>query len=244
MKKIIKLILTVSIITLLAACGAEEPAAAADPGPEQLPVPNPIMITQPTDPNEPVRLTEPPDEPIEDLFPPSGYTFTLTEKEEAVLGQLITELNTDVFERLSPISVMKIFVEAGIRGEWEAEFSAFSQEDLETTKAEWEELNGVDLEWFVIESRRSLANWVFPRIDDALVLERGNRAVVVFFSIPNPEDLEEDPDFPGELHVMSLLQNNRGIWEVRFRPHAMDEFVVELLSDNSELISAHFGFGA
>lgn len=237
MRKFMKLTLFLFTLFMLAACrpGADE--ITIDPGPVRPVQPHDAMIVPPADPTVPQQVTEPPAEPLGDYFPPSGYYFTLTPEEEAVFERLKTELSTDVFEGLSPISVMKIAVMAGITGEWRAEFAAFnyaSVQEAGSSLEAWESLHGIDLQWADIASRRSMANWVFPRIDEGFVLERGNRAVVVFYTVPDPEELEIDPDFPGVLTTMNLIRNDRGIWEVMFRPHIMDDFVIELLNE-------HFG---
>jgi len=227
-KKIIKIALVLAIASMVAACGTApengngETAAPPEPAVTTPPPPHQGMIPPAVDPLQPIQQTTPPDEPIPDLFPPSGYYFTLTAEERAAYERLVAELSTDAFYGLSPISVAKIYIQAGIDGEWEAEFIAHNQESMRMTREDWQELHEVDQEWSVIESRQSLANWVFPFLDDAEVIIDGDRATLHFYSVPDPEELEFDPDFPGEPHVFNLIRNDRGIWEARFRPHAFD----------------------
>jgi len=167
---------------------------------------------------DPVQQMEPPDEPIADLFPVSDYVFALNAEERYIYERFLAELDTSLFYGLSPISVAKIYIQAGIDGEWEAEFYAHNQASMEVTKQEFYENHVIDMQWSVLESRQSLANWVFPFLDDAEIHVDGNRALLIFYSVP-------EPDFPIEyqylLHVMNLLMNEDGVWEMRFRPHAL-----------------------
>jgi len=183
------------------------------------PTPAPHQGMMPA-PQEPIQQMEPPDEPIPDLFPPSGYYFTLTAEEQAAYERLKAELTTDVFYGLSPISVAKITIQAGIDGEWEAEFVAHNAESMERTREEWYEQHRVDMLWSDIASRRSLANWVFPFIDDAEVLidEEGGRALLLFDSVPDPDD----GPYAETLHFFHLVRSDTGIWEARFRWHSME----------------------
>jgi len=225
MKKFIIIASILAISLFVTACNREpdyyengtepEQNVTAQAPPIQL-QPHPAM-TAPAN-IEPVQQTEPPDEPFDDFVPPSGYHFTLSAEERDIYERFLVELDTTIFYGLSPISVAKIYIQAGIDGEWEAEFYAHNQDSMEVTKQEFYEHHLVDLEWFVIESRRSLADWAFPFIDDAEIFIDDDRALLVFYSVP-------DPDFPAEeqdlLHFMNLLMNEDGIWEMRFRPHTL-----------------------
>jgi len=239
MKKLIKIILMVAVLFALAACGtANDNANGEDTTVLETPAPapHPSLIPAPVDPNAPPQIEQRPD-----LFPDLGYRFTLTAEEDAVYQRLLTELSTDVFEGLSPTSVIKVYINAGINGEAEAEWNTFSPVGRTASLGEWVEMSRIDELEEDIASRRSMANIVFGRIDEGIELERDGRAIVVFYSVPDPDELEDDPDFPGVLHTFSTLRNDRGIWEVMFIPHAMDDFVVELLNDNADLIISHFG---
>jgi len=225
MKKFIVIVLLLSLGLLVTACNrgsdndnADEvfsPNVAATPQPPA-PQPHPGM-TAPAN-IDPIQQTTPPDEPIPDLFPASGYYFTLSAEERYIYERFLVELDTSLFYGLSPISVAKIYVQAGIDGEWEAEFYAHNQASMEVTKQQFFENHIIDTEWSVLESRQSLANWVFPFLEDAEVLIDGDRALLVFYSVP-------EPDFPVEyqdlLHVLNLIMNDDGVWEMRFRPHLL-----------------------
>lgn len=225
MKKIIIIALTLTICLIITACGrtsdndyddtnAAEPVAAIPATPP--PPPHQGMLPAPP---APVPQDAIPDEPLPDLFPPSGYYFTLTAEEQAAYERLKAELSTDVFYGLSPISVAKIYIQAGIDGEWEAEFAAYNPDSLERTREEFYESHRIDIERFDIASRRSLANWAFPFIDDAEVIIDGDRALLIFLSVPDPE---LGPDAEGDIQFLNLIRNDAGIWEMRFRPHAME----------------------
>ena len=229
MKKFIKIIFIITVCFLLAACNRENNNNGN--GAEGSADPHPSMI----DPGAPLQLVEdprdqPPDEPIPIEWPPSGFYFTLTDEERMVYERLITELSTDVYEGLSPISVAKVFIQAGIDGEWEAEFYSFSTEGLERTKEEWQMQHELDIQWFTIDSRRGLANWAFPFIDYAVVIDRGNMATLVFHSVPEPEGTPEF-HFVDTLHVFTLVRNDRGIWEMRFQPHVLDDELAEIIDE-------------
>jgi len=219
MKKFIKITSILAISFLIAACNTTSDNDYPNETnvvetPNVTPAPHPGLTPQP-DPT-PIQQTEPPDEPIPDMFPYSGYHFTLTAEEREIYERFIVELNTDLFYGLSPISVTKIYIQAGIEGEWEAEFYAHNQESMETTKEEFYEQHRIDMQWSVLESRQSAANWFFPFIDDGEVIIEEDRAVVVFHSVPEPDVPLEHQD---TLHVMNLIRNDAGIWEMRFRPH-------------------------
>ena len=222
MKKIIKVSLVIATAFLIAACNTagnnSEGGEISVPPVSNTPAQPPHQAMVPT--LEPVQQMTPPDEPIPDLFPPSGFYFTLTEEERAAYERLKAELTTDAFYGLSPISVAKIYVQAGIDGEWEAEWTAHNYESMEVTKEEFYDQHLIDMMWSEIASRQSLANWVFPFIDDAEVFIEGNRAMIVFDSVPEPDVPEEHQD---TLHVFNLIKNDAGIWEMRFRPHAIIE---------------------
>jgi len=225
MKKfiIIASILAISLFIVACNTGSDNDIGAQDLTPNvttQAPTPTPQPhpgMTAPTE-VEPVQQTEPPDEPIADLFPASGYYFTLSAEERYIYERFLVELDTSLFYGLSPISVAKIYIQAGIDGEWEAEFYAHNQASMEVTKQEFYENHVADMQWSVLESRQSLANWVFPFIEEAEIIVDGERALLVFYSVPEPDFPEEYQDL---LHVLNLLMNDDGVWEMRFRPHAL-----------------------
>ncbi|MCL2564852.1 MAG: phage portal protein [Defluviitaleaceae bacterium] len=236
MKKFIKIIFVTTICLLLvtlAACGRNEETAEN--------APHQGMVIDPGAPGQPVELIPVPPEEYRDIeWPISGFYFTLTDEEQAVYERFLAELSTDVFEGLSPISVAKISIEAGINGEWEAEFYSFSQDGLERTKDEWRQMHERDIVMFDIYTRRIQANWMFPFIDYAVVLERGNMATLVFHAAPDPE-VEPEFHFVDTITAFSLIRNDRGIWEVLFRPTSIsDELMTELEGMAPELTQAWY----
>ena len=211
MKKFIKIIFIITVCFLLAACNRvndnNESALTIDPGAPGVPVERPPEFGG-----------------IE--WPESGFYFTLTDEEQAVYERFLVELSTDVFAGLSPISVAKISIQAGIDGEWEAEWYSHSPTGMGRTKEDAYAMHREDIELFSIDTRRSQANWAFPFIDYATVLERGNEVTLIFHAVPNPDG---DPEFyfVDTITPFTLIRNDRGIWEVRFRPHAMDDDLMD-----------------
>jgi len=227
MKKFIVIVSILVLGLLIAGCNTGEndngsngtTAADSSTAISQMPaVPSPHPAMQAPQQVEPTRVTEPPAEPIADLFPVSDYYFTLTAEERAIYEQFLVALDPALLYGLSPISVTKLYVQAGIDGEWEAEFYMHNLASMEVTKEQFYENHLIDMQWSVLESRQSLANWVFPHIDDATIVEvEDDWVVVVFDSVPEPDVPLEHQD---TLHIMNLYRNEDGIWQMRFRPHA------------------------
>jgi len=227
MKKFVVIVSILALGLLIAGCNTGEndnvsngtAAAESSTAITQMPaVPAPHPAMQAPQQVEPTPITEPPDEPIPDLFPASGYYFTLTSEERAIYEQFLAELDPALLYGLSPISVTKLYIQAGIDGEWEAEFYMHNLASMEVTKEQFHENHLIDMQWSVLESRQSLANWVFPHIDDAEIgFVEDDWAVVVFESVPEPDVPLEFQDL---LHIMNLYRNEDGIWQMRFRPHA------------------------
>jgi len=225
MKKFITIASILAISFLVVACGNgtnnEPPVVTNDPTVHtQAPVAQPHPGLLPPQNLDPVQVTEPPAEPIPDMIPPSGYYFVLTPEERAIYERFLVELDTSLFYGLSPISVARLYIQAGVDGEWEAEFYMHNQASMEITKEQFHENHLIDMQWSVLESRQSLANWVFPFLDDAyLHYFNDDWVLLVFDSVPDPEIPLDEQD---TLHVMNLYRNTAGIWEMRFRPHVLE----------------------
>jgi len=239
MNKFRKTLAAFALCVMLAGCNSsgEKVLESASPSPSPSSLPsastNPNMMAP-----EVQQQTTPPDEPIIDLYPPAWHKFELTAEENAAYERLKAELNTDVFEGLSPISVAKIYVKAGIDGEWEAEYVCHSPIGFPLSAEDWHQQHIEDLAWSVLESRKSLADWQFALIDDGEVEITGDEAVIIYHSTPYfeeevPSEVEgEAPDIiviePAEEDILEtynefhMIKNEKGIWEVRFRPHLID----------------------
>ena len=232
MNKFSKTIAAFALCIMLAGCSSSGEKVLETPDPSPTPFPGMVVDTTPT------MSTTPPDEPIDDLYPPAWYSFELNAEENTAYERLKAELTTDVFEGLSPISVAKIYVKAGIDGEWEAEYTCHSQIGMPISKEEWHQQHIEDLAWSVLSSRKSLADWQFALIDDGEIVIKGDEATIIYHSTPfveeeiPPADQGDIPDYimlePTEEEILEtynefhMIKNEKGIWEVRYRPHVQD----------------------
>ena len=230
MNKFLKTMVALTFCIMLAACSSKDGKVIEEPGASPLPSTNPVMVPTPTMTPD----TTPPDEPNPNNYPPAWHLFTLTDEENAVYERLKAELTTDVFEGLSPISVAKIYVQCGIDAEWEAEYICHSKIGLPVSLEDWHQQHIEDLAWSVIESRKDLADWQFALIDDSEVKINGDEAVIIYHSTPfmdmevpstepggEPEYVMVEPtqeDIEETYNEFHLIKNEKGIWEVRYRP--------------------------
>lgn len=193
MKKF-KTIVTASLLSLfVTACGNTDEVA-------EEPVPDTSLEINQSD------LDEVP-EPTEENDNESEYIFTLTEEEQIVYEQLKEELSTSVLEDIDPFSIAKIHIQAGIDGEWEAEYAMFSEEGRERTLEEWgkfyeEEISEADQAYIV-----SLANSSFSLIDEGTFIDVSETEAYILFE-----------DIYNEELVFRFVKNDAGIWEVRYHP--------------------------
>lgn len=137
----------------------------------------------------------------------SEYIFNLTEEEQIVYENLKEELSTSVLEGINPFSIAKIHIQAGIDGEWEAEYAMFSEQGREMTLEEWgmyyeDERSEADQSNLV-----SLANSRFSLIDEGTFVDISETEAYILFT-----------DIYNEELVFRFIRNDDGIWEVRFHP--------------------------
>ena len=232
MNKFLKTLAALAFCVMLAACNSEGEKVIEEPNPS--PAPIDVMVVQPSIGPD----TTPPQEPNPNNYPPAWYEFSLTDEENAVYEKLKTELTTDVFEGLSPISVAKIYVQCGVDAEWEAEYTCHSKIGLPVSKEDWHQQHIEDLAWSVVESRKDLAHWQFALIDDGEIKITGDEATIIYHSTPfmdmevpskepggEPEYVMVEPteeEIEATYNEFHLIKNEKGIWEVRYRPHMLD----------------------
>ena len=234
MNKFYKTVAAFALCVMLAACSSSDGKVIEEPSPSPSPVPNDVMVVPPSI----APSNERPSEPIEDLYPPAWFKFELSADEQTAYDRLKAELTTDVFEGMSPISVAKVYIQAGVDGEWEAEYTCHSQVGMPMSKEDWHQQHIEDLAWSVLESRKSLADWQFALIDDGEIVIEGDEATIIYFSTPYIESevpstvAGEDPDIiivepiqeeiEATYNEFHMIKNEKDIWEVRYRPHLID----------------------
>ncbi|MDR1531846.1 MAG: hypothetical protein LBS62_06635 [Clostridiales bacterium] len=135
-----------------------------------------------------------------------GRVFSLTEEERNIYEEFLNSMDLNVFANVDPISIAKIFIQYGIDGMWEQEYTMFSPEGLVPTKEDYRQLHVRDVESTDIASRKDQADYMFGNMyKGEFVQDSENVGRVHFF-------VEEDP------FDLYLIKNADGIWQPKYNP--------------------------
>lgn len=145
--------------------------------------------------------------------PIEKYTFKLSEEEIQIYSNLKDTLSTSVLKNVSPFSIAKIHIQAGIDGEWEVEHAMFSQLGLERTLEEWieyienERAQIEDISGNFEEHIRVIANETFALLEKGDFIEYSETEAHIIFK-----------NIFGDPMSFRFIKNQYGIWEVSYSP--------------------------
>lgn len=152
--------------------------------------------------------------PNENTVPDSGYVFELTENEEALYKEYLEKNDMEIFRDVDPISIAKIHLMYGVKGEWKAEYSMYYKETkMKLTEEEFEQVYIKEAKTNVPEVKKSLANWYFPFIDEGTFKTEGDAGVIHFLSVPEEGDAPEDC-----VVNFHMYKDSTGLWWVQEDP--------------------------
>ena len=165
--------------------------------------------------------------PIEDLPYPTGdfddpyimvtTEFTLSEKQIELYEKYTENLDISIFENVDPVDTAHVWIECGIMGKWECEYNLYSQAGLYVTKEEWQKMNYEDMEKLDIRSRRSMANIMFPFLQEGSFVETGPGIGRLEFESPMMGMEGQYASGAVQDNEMWFVKEN-GIWMVKFHP--------------------------
>ena len=198
------------ILLALAACndeGApEEPLSELDQFLQSIEAGEEIELT----PMQPFEIPEhylDPDHPDFPFYIPETVgVFELSAAERAYYDEYILTGDQSVLAGVDPLSVLKIWMQAGIDGNFKHEFNLYHQDTLDGHTLEAHLASDVPEIAGSPAIRQRWANVFFSQIDDAEFVERAEGGIV-----------RGDISFyteGGELIVIGLRQNEAGIWLV------------------------------
>ncbi|MCL2618461.1 MAG: hypothetical protein FWD98_05335 [Defluviitaleaceae bacterium] len=213
--KILRLMIVAAIcasLLALAACTEDPPAPEQPPNIQDITDQGGEIHISP-DLNEPRSEYPPayfdpadPDFPFE--IPPTTGLFGLTDDERALYEAYIATSDLSVLYDAPAVSVMKIWIQAGIDGNNVHEFNLYHPDTLDGLTLE-QFLPPPEAPWEFIGTpaiRQLWANVFFSQIDDGELIEYpgngANRAVWVFYA-------EHE-----ERISLSVRRNNDGVWLV------------------------------
>jgi len=140
-------------------------------------------------------------------FDPEGREFKLTDAERAVYEEYVRTLDINLFKDLPPVSIVKIHIQCGIDGEWEAEYTMFSEKGLFLTKEEYHGEHIKDLSSADFSSRKTLADMIFSTIENGVFVDSDDGL--------GHYDFVTDVNEPVEFY---LVKNSDGIWLPKIEP--------------------------
>jgi len=140
-------------------------------------------------------------------IPASPDVFELTEEEILIYTRFKEELSTSVFEGISPFSIARIHIQAGIDGNWKAEYIMFSEVGRERTLEEWESFFMEETIYVDPNMLADMANSMFSLMQEGIFEQVSDTEAHILFQ-----------DIYGETLIFRFIRNNQGIWEVRYNP--------------------------
>jgi len=209
--KIVKIVFIASLCAMLislAACNAGEPPAPTPP-----PAP-PIVETPPELPlleDVDIEMTAPMaddwafdiDNPESPFYLPAIGRFGLTESELAYYAEYIRTGDLAALYGVAPMSVLKLWIQAGIEGQIYEEFQLFHPDTLYgETFEEYYFMNMSDGMEATQRVRQRFADIFFAQLEDGDIVEQGNRTIISF-----------DTEI-GERLTLTLRLSDDGIWLV------------------------------
>lgn len=137
--------------------------------------------------------------------------FELTEEEQAIFERYVESLDNEIFRDVAPVSIAKIYIQCGVDSLWEPEFSMYAKEGLTISREEYKAAHDEDLEAGYTLTRKAMADYVFPYLQDSeFVEDGGNKGHIDFEAVD------------GEPWTLRLIKSDTGIWEIKFLP--FDEY--------------------
>ena len=210
--KIGKIVFIAALCTVLvsfAGCNSNDPPAAQQPTAPQAEAPSEHPLLE--DEFELVPDVVAPaddwdydiDNPESPFYLPAIGRFELTESELAYYAEYIRTGDLAALYGVEPLSVLKVWIQAGIEGQVYEEFQLFHPDTLYgETFEEYYMMNMSDGMEGTQRVRQRFADIFFAQLEDGDIVEQGDRVLISF-------DTEV-----GERLTLSLRLNDDGIWLV------------------------------
>lgn len=178
---------------------------SSPPVTSSVPLPNGLQ-PRPTPTPTPEPTPVPTATPYRNPWGEPKEIFSLTDEEKRIYTAYLTSLSTDVFRDVDPVSIAKIFIQCGIEGKANAEYTMFSKEGRDVTKEEYLKMNEKDME-SPVETRKEMADVVFGLLYQGKFTDNGDNTGIISFVDAYDNEL-----------TFKLLKNAKGVWEVKFNP--------------------------
>ena len=209
--KVIKILFIASLCAMLislAACTSNEPPAPPQPTPPpieaqpELPLLEDEFEIVPTVPTADQWEFDI-DNPDSPFYLPAAGRFELTESELEYYAEYIRTGALAALYGVEPLSVLKVWIQAGIEGHIYEEFQLFHPDTLYgETFEEYYRMNMSDGMEATPRVRQRIADLFFAQLEDGDIVEQGDRVSISF-----------DTEI-GERLTLFLRLNEDGIWLV------------------------------
>ncbi|MCL2351288.1 MAG: hypothetical protein FWC55_02020 [Firmicutes bacterium] len=224
MRKIIARMLKVSApIIICAALALFSASCGNNPGPSAANSASNAVNPAPTaaPPSPTAELTDPPwptGEVQNDVWKKlnaGGTAFKLTDAQQALFDEYTKNLDIGIFKDANPVDVAQVYIECGIEGKWEAEYNLYDPNGVFQTKDEYHRAFVADMNNADIRTRRSLADLMFPYLNDGRFIDDGNNLGHILFDSPAETDASQGESAtlgPLIKKIFRFSKNGDGIW--------------------------------
>jgi len=150
------------------------------------------------------------DDPFEPFVDPDNL-FELTDEQQALFDEYTRDFNFDVsiFQGVDPIDVAQVFFECGINGLWEGEYYLYYFEFEPLTKEELRIEAEHDIEIRDLRSRRSMADALFPNLNDGTFIDLGDGSGYIEFL-----SVHSDMIYVFEAMMRLHMRNVDDVWKI------------------------------